>query len=757
MVAISYVLFLSAVIGVLCKEDAVLKMEYSDDNGKAIHKPLELYGNFSPAGPKKAAEGNLLQLHPASFCNVDDMDDLKNTVVVMKLESPEHMPCVAISLYVKAKRAIKMGAVAIIFIITENLDASKKLEKDAAAKKLLDQPIIMVDGKQGQSVMKLVQSQVAARAKLEYNDDLHPPTVITPRSDKPVQVMDTTNQFFNMSIFVAVFVLFAIVCLLVLLKFMWRQRSRQTTTTQLTQNTLSQMKVRKYKRIDQHRGQYEGGRRSVSTLSDGVLCAICLEDFKDGEDIRVVPCGHEFHRRCVDPWLLSNKTCPLCMYNIMEFSTEAHLCMPNAVTTHPFDHNYVQSVRLSAALQRRQNLYSAVAPSGVDQRQSWPGYARRNGQAGSPSRRNRHAEQTTMQNVDETRTSNLCHRCENRKAAMRRSRNKHSTFRQGNDRQFVQLPKISSSQSFLQYEALATQLPTGPQYVHPRDQIVHDYLYFYEDCPSDLRETTSLSSLTPSAFHADWEVSDSSRNSGNWDNFDSNQSIYGSCISLRSDPTPPDPHVYSRPESLPPLQAFENSVQLLPKCVHRTRQYNSKKVDSDESKNSGQSKMTNGSMKVNLSQEGNDRSQHRIAAEQKFAAAATEYEPCLKCAYRRIKRLHEEYTGLSRHSTTHFHRRRYKKTHRSPDKVCTQRAVPYSGHLTKMNCRRKNSPRSKNASKRVHRPGRSHPSTKKSAVDDLPAEESNIVQSVAVCEGERGKVQMLPVHRGTRHLLEALV
>ena len=35
------------------------------------------------------------------------------------------------------------------------------------------------------------------------------------------------------------------------------------------------------------------------------------------QEIRVVSCGHEFHLKCVDPWLLTNYTCPLCMLNIV--------------------------------------------------------------------------------------------------------------------------------------------------------------------------------------------------------------------------------------------------------------------------------------------------------------------------------------------------------------------------------------------------------------------------------------------------------
>lgn len=44
-------------------------------------------------------------------------------------------------------------------------------------------------------------------------------------------------------------------------------------------------------------------------------CPICILDFEEGEDVRVLPCkGHHiFHRECVDPWLLeSSGSCPLC-------------------------------------------------------------------------------------------------------------------------------------------------------------------------------------------------------------------------------------------------------------------------------------------------------------------------------------------------------------------------------------------------------------------------------------------------------------
>lgn len=53
--------------------------------------------------------------------------------------------------------------------------------------------------------------------------------------------------------------------------------------------------------------------RGVVLESTAQRCLICLEDWEDDDDVRVLSCRHAFHVGCVDRWLTgTSNTCPLC-------------------------------------------------------------------------------------------------------------------------------------------------------------------------------------------------------------------------------------------------------------------------------------------------------------------------------------------------------------------------------------------------------------------------------------------------------------
>ena len=52
-------------------------------------------------------------------------------------------------------------------------------------------------------------------------------------------------------------------------------------------------------------------------------CAVCLREFEDDETLRLIPkCDHVFHTECIDVWLASNVTCPLCRTDLRLSSGE---------------------------------------------------------------------------------------------------------------------------------------------------------------------------------------------------------------------------------------------------------------------------------------------------------------------------------------------------------------------------------------------------------------------------------------------------
>ncbi|KAF5729228.1 hypothetical protein HS088_TW21G01387 [Tripterygium wilfordii] len=59
---------------------------------------------------------------------------------------------------------------------------------------------------------------------------------------------------------------------------------------------------------------YASNSSSPSSISG---CAICLTEFSEGDQIRVLPkCNHRFHVVCIDKWLFSHSSCPTCRHRL---------------------------------------------------------------------------------------------------------------------------------------------------------------------------------------------------------------------------------------------------------------------------------------------------------------------------------------------------------------------------------------------------------------------------------------------------------
>ncbi|XP_021737824.1 RING-H2 finger protein ATL73-like [Chenopodium quinoa] len=58
-------------------------------------------------------------------------------------------------------------------------------------------------------------------------------------------------------------------------------------------------------------------------------CMICLGEFIEGENIKVLPkCKHGYHSKCIDTWLLSHSTCPTCRQSLSEWTGNDAIVVP---------------------------------------------------------------------------------------------------------------------------------------------------------------------------------------------------------------------------------------------------------------------------------------------------------------------------------------------------------------------------------------------------------------------------------------------
>ncbi|XAR51222.1 hypothetical protein NMG60_11005785 [Bertholletia excelsa] len=69
--------------------------------------------------------------------------------------------------------------------------------------------------------------------------------------------------------------------------------------------------------------------KAIIGSKDPFDCAVCLCEFEPEDKLRLLPkCSHAFHMECIDTWLLSHSTCPLCRSSLLADFSSPTTCSP---------------------------------------------------------------------------------------------------------------------------------------------------------------------------------------------------------------------------------------------------------------------------------------------------------------------------------------------------------------------------------------------------------------------------------------------
>lgn len=87
---------------------------------------------------------------------------------------------------------------------------------------------------------------------------------------------------------------------------MWHQRRRSSPTQPMNAADESDIAALPVQKV----------RSGASHLGNQTSCTICIEDFKDGDDVKTLPCLHLYHTSCIDAWLRRSNDCPICKMHV---------------------------------------------------------------------------------------------------------------------------------------------------------------------------------------------------------------------------------------------------------------------------------------------------------------------------------------------------------------------------------------------------------------------------------------------------------
>ncbi|XP_067932684.1 uncharacterized protein [Watersipora subatra] len=266
---------------------------------------------YTNAGAVMNVEGNLEQVHPATLCS-DKPQLTFGRIYLLKLDHYDpypHQDVFCTSAADQASIAVKHGATAIILITTDR--ESRTAEELSQLAQPLERPVLAVrEVSEEDKLLTILNSRESVYVRIS-------PIALAPAT-QPIPLSYYSSQ--EKITYIGIAVIFSLILVLlavaagVILKL---RNIRRKIQIQTRDRLLANFKTYKYKETDRR------SKFSSVDIDSPSSCAICLERYSIGEDMRMLPCSHEYHRKCIDKWLAEHSTCPCCCGDINELLAKA--------------------------------------------------------------------------------------------------------------------------------------------------------------------------------------------------------------------------------------------------------------------------------------------------------------------------------------------------------------------------------------------------------------------------------------------------
>ncbi|XP_070572441.1 E3 ubiquitin-protein ligase znrf3-like isoform X2 [Ptychodera flava] len=262
---------------------------------------FQVLGNFTGIGAVENAEGRLQMLSSNCANSADKgLSKEKDWIGVLYLTTvtdedfPIDKPCC--SFIDRVTEVMLFGASALI--ILANVDTHVWMQLDAS--QLFSKPIVFIN--ETKYISKFISSvQRAGKSFLRANISFN------------ISYYDFKAHYSNWLYIVMATLVVGLLFIMLHSPHLFRNPMYDAddideALQNLTVKVLSKMKTRCYSyKKRKHKGDDEEPK-----------CSICLERYFPKQVIRVLPCSHEYHSKCVDTWLIKHRTCPLCKLNIID-------------------------------------------------------------------------------------------------------------------------------------------------------------------------------------------------------------------------------------------------------------------------------------------------------------------------------------------------------------------------------------------------------------------------------------------------------